>query len=177
MSQLFKNFGVLICHFDICILHFDFFGDSAISNFPKYIATLGFVGYMPVAPGTWGAVASLVLVIFLKPGDLELLLIFLPAFLLGLLTSHNAEKSLGKDSKHIIVDEFCGYLLSVLFIPKNIGYLFAVFILFRFFDILKPPPVKKIEGIVSGGIGIMLDDLMAAVYTNICIQLGRVLFI
>ncbi|MBI5049284.1 MAG: phosphatidylglycerophosphatase A [Nitrospirae bacterium] len=142
----------------------------------KLIATLGFVGYMPVAPGTFGTAVSLLLVTLLKPDNLELVLIFLPAFLLGVLTSHNAEKALGKDSGHIIIDEFCGYLLCVLFVPKNTGYLIAAFFLFRFFDVLKPPPIRRIERIVPGGAGIMLDDLLAGVYTNICIQVWRHLF-
>jgi phosphatidylglycerophosphatase A len=101
---------------------------------------------------------------------------FLPVFLLGLITSNNAEKILGKDSKHIIIDEFCGYLLSVVFVPKNTEYLLVGFILFRVFDILKPPPIRKIEKGISGGAGVMLDDILAAVYTNICLQLWRLLF-
>jgi phosphatidylglycerophosphatase A len=113
---------------------------------------------------------------FLMPPDLELLMIFMPVFLLGLITSHNAEKDLGKDSKRIVIDEFCGYMLSVFFIPPTIGYLLAAFILFRIFDILKPPPIKKVEKSIQGGAGIMLDDLLAAVYTNVCIQLWRLLF-
>ena len=98
-------------------------------------------------------------------------MIFLPVFLLGLLTSHNAERLMGRDSRHIVIDEFCGYLMSVLFIPKSIIYLLAAFVLFRFFDILKPPPIKKVEKSISGGAGIMLDDLIAAFYANVCIQL------
>jgi len=91
------------------------------------------------------------------------------------LTSHNAEKSFGRDSRHIVIDEFCGYLVCVLFIPKHITYLLAGFFLFRFFDVVKPPPIRKIEGALKGGISIMLDDLIAGVYTNTCIQLWRYL--
>lgn len=131
---------------------------------------------MPYAPGTFGTILSLLLIAFLKPHDSELLLIFSGVFLLGLFTSHNAERSLGKDSRHIVIDEFCGYLLCVLFVPKSIGYLLGSFILFRFFDILKPPPIRKLEGNVGGGLGIMMDDLIAALYTNLCIQLWRYLF-
>ncbi len=119
---------------------------------------------------------GLLLIIFLNPGDYDLLLIFIAVFLTGLFTSHNAEKHLGKDSGHIIIDEFSGYLFSVLFVPKTAGYLLAAFILFRIFDILKPPPIRKIEKLVPGGAGIMLDDLIAALYANICIQLWRYLF-
>lgn len=116
------------------------------------------------------------MVILLKPDDFALITIFLPVFLLGLITSHNTEKILGKDNKHIIIDEFCGYLLSVLFIPKGIGYLIAAFFLFRVFDVLKPPPIRRLEKMVPGGAGVMSDDILAAVYTNICLQLWRLLF-
>jgi phosphatidylglycerophosphatase A len=60
-------------------------------------------------------------------------------------------------------------------VPKTIGYLFAAFVLFRFFDILKPAPIRRIEKAVPGGAGVMLDDVMAGVYANACIQLSRYL--
>jgi phosphatidylglycerophosphatase A len=93
----------------------------------------------------------------------------------GTITSGSAEKTLGKDSSHIVIDEFCGYLLAVLFLPKVTGYLLAGLILFRVFDILKPPPIRKIEETMPGGSGIMLDDVMAAVYANICLQVWRMI--
>ncbi len=143
----------------------------------KYIATLGFIGYLPYAPGTFGSAVGFLFVILIKPDDLNLLVIFLLLLLLGIITSHNAEKFLGKDSGHIVIDELCGYLISVLFIPKTSGYLLAAFILFRAFDIFKPPPIRKVEKVVPGGAGIMMDDLVAGVYTNICLQLWKYLFV
>lgn len=141
----------------------------------KYIATLGFLGYLPYAPGTFGTAAGFLFVILLKPNYLGLLTICLLVFLLGLLTSHQAEKQLGKDSSHIVIDELCGYLISVLFIPSGIGYLIAAVMLFRIFDILKPPPIRKIEKFVPGGAGIMLDDVLAGIYANVCLQVWRYL--
>ncbi|MBI4838346.1 MAG: phosphatidylglycerophosphatase A [Nitrospirae bacterium] len=141
----------------------------------KSIATLGFIGYLPAAPGTWGSAVSLLLIILLKPSDSWLVLITTLLFILGWLASHNAEKSLGKDNTHIIIDEFCGYLVSVLFIPQNTEYLLAAFFLFRFFDILKPPPVRRFEITIPGGLGVMLDDVMAGVYANICLQIYMIL--
>ena len=94
---------------------------------------------------------------------------------MGLQASHQAEKTLGKDSGHIVIDEVCGYLISVLFLPKTTGYLIAAFVLFRIFDIFKPPPIRKIERSISGGAGIMLDDVLAGIYTNICLQAWRYL--
>lgn len=147
-----------------------------INKIQQTIATLGFIGYLPYIPGTFGSALSLLAVILLMPSDSELLMFFLPIVLLGLITSHTAEKSLGKDSKYIVIDEFSGYLLSVFFVPKTIGYLLAAFILFRIFDILKPPPIRKTEKL-SGGAGIIIDDLIAALYANVCIQLWRYLFV
>jgi phosphatidylglycerophosphatase A len=141
----------------------------------KSIATLGFIGYLPAAPGTWGSAVSLLLIIFLKPDDLWLLLLLVLLFVLGVLCSDNAEKSLGKDNTHIIIDEFCGYLVSVLFIPQNTEYLLAAFFLFRFFDILKPPPIRRFEIAIPGGLGIMVDDVLAGVYANICLQIYIIL--
>lgn len=141
----------------------------------KYIATLGFIGYLPYAPGTFGTAAGLLFVITLKTYDIKLLISSAVIFLIGLIASHSAEKQLGKDSSHIVIDELCGYLVSVLFIPSGIGYLIAAFILFRIFDILKPPPIRKIEKFVPGGAGIMLDDVLAGIYANVCLQLWRYL--
>ncbi len=136
----------------------------------KYIATLGFIGYMPYAPGTFGSAAGFLLVLLIRPDDLNLLIILMPLFILGIVTAHNTEKLLGKDSGHIVIDELCGYLISVLFIPKTFGYLLAAFILFRVFDIFKPPPIRKIEKVIPGGAGIMMDDVLAGIYANVCLQ-------
>lgn len=136
----------------------------------KYIATLGFIGYLPYAPGTFGSAAGLLAALLVRPDDLHLLIIVLPLFLLGIMAAHNAEKLLGKDSGHIVIDELCGYLIAILFIPKTLGYLMAAFVLFRAFDIVKPPPIRKIEKIVPGGAGIMLDDVLAGIYANLCLQ-------
>jgi len=111
-----------------------------------------------------------------RPGDLWLSVIFSAVFILGVYVSHQAEKEFGKDSGHIVIDEFCGYLVSVLFVPRTPGYLLAAFVLFRFFDILKPPPIRGIERSVPGGAGIMSDDVVAGIYANICLQVWRYFF-
>lgn len=141
-----------------------------LDKISHFIATLGFAGYFPYAPGTLGSAMSLLLVLLLSPDDFLLITITLPLIVIGTIASHRTEKVIGKDSGHIIIDEFCGYLISVLFVPKGIGFLIAAFFLFRLFDIAKPPPVRNAERSVAGGTGIMLDDLLAGVYTNICLQ-------
>jgi phosphatidylglycerophosphatase A len=138
----------------------------------KFIATLGFIGYIPFAPGTFGSIFSFIIFILLKPSNPALIIILLFAVPLGIISSLFAEKLLRqKDSSHIVIDEFCGYLFSVLFIPFSITNAVAAFFLFRVFDILKPFPIRKIETTFRGGYGIMADDIMAAVYTNVILQI------
>jgi phosphatidylglycerophosphatase A len=138
----------------------------------KYIATLGFVGYIPFAPGTFGTAFALVVFILLKPALPAHIIILLFAVPLGVMSSHFAEKLLQeKDSTRIVIDEFCGYLFSVLFIPFSITNALLAFFLFRVFDILKPFPIRKIETTFRAGYGIMADDIMAAVYANAILQI------
>jgi len=142
----------------------------------KYIATLGFIGYLPVAPGTFGSLVAFALFTILKPTIFIHIIILFLVIPLGLISSHRAEILLNnKDSKHIVIDEFCGYLLSVLFIPFSIGYALTAFFLFRIFDILKPFPIRRIETALSGGKGIMTDDIVAAIYTNLCLQMWKLI--
>jgi phosphatidylglycerophosphatase A len=135
----------------------------------KYIATIGFIGYLPFAPGTFGSLVAFAFFILLKPNPYIHVLILLLLIPIGIVSSHHAERLFkSKDSRHIVIDEFCGYLFSVIFVPFN--YAFAAFFLFRFFDILKPFPINKIDSVLSGGKGIMADDIAAALYTNLILQ-------
>jgi phosphatidylglycerophosphatase A len=137
----------------------------------RYIATLGFIGYLPFAPGTFGSLVAFAFYIFLKPNTFFHVLILCLLIPIGVVSSHYAEKFFDvKDSRHIIIDEFCGYLLSVVLLPFSYTEALIAFFLFRFFDILKPFPIKKIESILRGGKGIMADDIMAAIYTNLILQ-------
>jgi phosphatidylglycerophosphatase A len=141
----------------------------------KYIATLGFVGYLPVAPGTFGSLVAFGLFILLRPSTFIHIFILFLIIPLGVISSQHAERLLNdRDSRHIVIDEFCGYLFSVLFIPFSTGSALIAFFLFRFFDILKPFPVKKIGFVLSGGKGIMADDIVAALYANLILQILRI---
>lgn len=142
----------------------------------EYIATLGFIGYLPFAPGTFGSLAAFTVFVLLKPTVFIHIIILLFIIPIGIVSSHHAEKLLNdKDSRHIVIDEFCGYLISVLFIPYSTGFAITAFFLFRFFDILKPFPIRKIESVLSGGKGIMADDIAAALYTNIILQIWKLI--
>ncbi len=142
----------------------------------KLIATVFFVGYLPVAPGTFGSLAGLIFVWMFKPDTSSQIMIIVIGFILGTLASHVAEKAYGeKDCRYIVADEFVGYLLSVVFLPLTAGYMISAFFLFRFFDILKPPPIRNIERALDGGLGIMLDDVAAGIFTNVVLQLWRMI--
>lgn len=141
----------------------------------KYIATMGIIGYFPVAPGTFSSLIALALFLLLKPTPLIHIIVLLVIIPLSIMSAHHAEKLFEvRDSKHIVIDEFCGYFISVFLIPFS--YSISAFLLFRIFDILKPFPIKKIEYLLDGGFGIVADDIVAALYTNIILQIWKLFY-
>jgi len=111
------------------------------------------------------------LVFFVRLPAAAHVLIIVSCAVVGIIASGVAEEVIGKkDSGHIIIDEFVGMLISVLFIPLTAGYILAGFLLFRLFDIFKPFPIRQIESSLKGGIGIMADDIAAGIAANIFIQ-------
>ncbi len=143
----------------------------------KHIATLWFIGYLPVAPGTFGSLFAFALFVLLKPSLSVHLILLVLITVVGVISSHIAEILLNEeDSGHIIIDEVCGYFVSVLFLPLSLGYAVAAFFLFRFFDILKPFPIRQIESAMKGGVGIMTDDILAGIYTNLILQVWNISF-
>lgn len=138
----------------------------------KNLSTLGFIGYLPIAPGTFGSLSAVLFFALLKPPLSVHIFMTVLVAVVGTIASHRAEKILNeKDSRHIVIDEFAGYALSLLFLPPTLPYFIAAFLLFRFFDILKPPPIRWMEHTFTGGLGIMADDLAAGIYTNLLLQI------
>jgi len=146
-----------------------------LRRFYLTIATVGYIGYIPYAPGTFGSLAGFLSVLLFKPSDVVLLFVIIIFLFIGAVSAENAERALGRDSPCIVVDEFCGYLLSIIFLPRVLFYLVMGFILFRFFDILKPLPIKRVEENLRGGFAVMMDDVVAGVYANIFLQLWMLL--
>jgi phosphatidylglycerophosphatase A len=95
------------------------------------------------------------------------------------ITEKEMKKKLGSDKGNdpgiIVIDEIIGMLIALLFIPKTTFFLITAFILFRIFDIAKPYPARTMEKL-HGGWGIVLDDVVAGIYANIVIQIGRLIF-
>jgi phosphatidylglycerophosphatase A len=104
-------------------------------------------------------------------------LVIASAIVVGIISSDTAEVLIGeRDSSKIVLDEFTGYLVSVFYVPHTYVFLLAGFLLFRIFDILKPFPINRIDESLSGGLGIMADDLLAGVYVGILLRLWILIF-
>ena len=96
----------------------------------------------------------------------------------GVYAADYMEKNSGtKDPGVVVIDEISGFLLTMAGSPVNLYYLASGFVLFRFFDILKPPPVRQAERIFPGGAGIMIDDLLAGCYAWLCLRGMEVLLL
>jgi phosphatidylglycerophosphatase A len=133
-------------------------------------------GYVPMAPGTAGTVVAIPIFLLLSsiPSPLYELTI-LTSFFFASWISGEAERSWErKDHPRIVIDEIVGYLITMLWLPKTILFIILGFILFRFFDIVKPPPIRLLEK-VKGGYGVVLDDVVAGVYANIVLQITRLI--
>jgi len=143
-------------------------------NFYTFTATLLGAGFFPGAPGTAGTVVAAVLYFLIPEVYFNKFLPGIPILILfTLITVHitgKAEKGMKKDDSRIVLDEFSGFFFAVLFLPKKLVILIIAFILFRIFDIFKPEPVRSLQRLGSGW-GIVADDVMAAIYANICLQI------
>jgi phosphatidylglycerophosphatase A len=141
--------------------------------FILFIATGFGVGYSPIAPGTLGTLVAILVYYFLSNIPFPLYEITLVGFLFfSVWVSGNAEIFFGKkDDQRIVIDEIIGFLISMLWVPKTIRFVIIGFFLFRFFDILKPFPIRRLEKGFQGGFGVVLDDVVAGVYANIVLRL------
>jgi phosphatidylglycerophosphatase A len=144
------------------------------------LATVGGVGYAPIAPGTVGSLVALPLL----PALAGLRARSLPAYgaaLLGLVAAAvwaagRAEVELGgHDDSHIVIDEVAGLVVAGLFLPGTWGAAVIAFLCFRVFDVVKPFPARTIDRRVRGGVGVVGDDLVAGVYAGLLTRLLLVL--
>ncbi len=128
-------------------------------------------GYLPAAPGTWGTLAAAAVYWFLVPNNpLFVAALAVIVSLLSVIVSGAAERIYGKtDDKRIVIDEWAGYFVSVLFLPHTLWYCLGAFILFRAFDIWKPAGIASLQKL-PGGWGVTIDDLAAGAAANIVLQ-------
>lgn len=138
-----------------------------------FIATVGYCGYFPVAPGTIGSAAGLVFYLLVWWSQSPLLEIALIAvlFAAGVWAGTTSERYFGGiDPGPIVLDEVVGMLITLAFIPVGLTGALIGFLLFRIFDVIKPFPAGRLEAL-HGGLGVMADDAMAAIYANIALRL------
>lgn len=140
---------------------------------PVHCLSLGFgTGLAPKAPGTVGTLVGFPLFLsIIHLAVSQQLLIITLLFALGVYCCHQTGLALGvSDHGAIVWDEIVAMMLVLVFTPQQWVYWLAAFLLFRLFDIWKPFPIRQCDVMVKGGPGVMLDDLLAAVYAIVCIQ-------
>jgi phosphatidylglycerophosphatase A len=152
------------------------------------ISTCG-VGYLPLAPGTWGSFLAVLIYLVLRTSVSRPHGLYSPQFVatqvvliasataVGIWAASRTERILKiKDPGRVVIDEVAGQLIALLPVPLTADnrwpvWLMVAFLLFRFFDIVKPYPARKLESL-PGGLGIMADDLVAGVYAGLLLALG-----
>lgn len=137
-----------------------------------FFATFAYVGYAPVAPGTFGSAAGLVVYYFVhlagsRPLELG---VIAGIFVLGIWSGTEAEHHFGgTDPGPVVIDEVMGMLITLAFLPVTLTGAIVGFFLFRVLDVIKPWPSSRMESL-PGGLGVMADDGMAAIYGNVIMQ-------
>ena len=137
------------------------------------VATFGFVGFFPIAPGTAGSLAALALYLPLRPYAAHPLFLAVIAVVLGagIWAASAVERQMERtDPGPVVIDEVLGMLITLAWLPLSWTGVAAGFFLFRLFDIVKPFPSRRLERL-HGGTGIMLDDAMAGVYAHVALRL------
>jgi len=148
------------------------------AQFAVFLATFGYLGKSPIAPGTFGAAAGLLLCYPLSaiPVALAAFIVLVGAGL-AVWICGAAETALGrKDPGSVVLDETIGMTVTLLGVPFTASTAVAGFLLFRVFDIWKPFPVRYLERRFSGGLGVVLDDVAAGVLGNLALRVGLWIF-
>jgi len=148
-----------------------------MNRFSEYLSTLFGIGSFPKAPGTAGILFAAI-VYFALPdqwfigwqNSILALFLILVGSIISVFFISKAEVGLGHDNGKIVIDEFWGYFIAILFLPKTLIVIVAAFVLFRIFDIFKPEPVNALQKMPKGW-GVMADDIMAGIYANIVLQI------
>ena len=138
-----------------------------------FIATFGYVGYAPVAPGTFGSAAGLALFVLLRAIGLPWLepVVIVALFAAGAWAGNVAERYFGGiDPGPVVIDEGMGMLITLMFVPVSWAGALLGFLVFRILDVVKPWPARQMENL-HGGVGVMADDAMAAIYANLSLRL------
>lgn len=137
------------------------------------LVSVFFIGYFPIAPGTAASTFAAIIYCFFIPqntNDFLLMAIIIVVSLIFIPIIKSAEKDLGKDSPKIVIDEIIGYFVAILFLPYSLMIAIYAFVLFRVFDVAKPPPINRLQDLPHG-LGVISDDVLAGIYANIILQI------
>jgi phosphatidylglycerophosphatase A len=169
---------------DLDILQYMLLKKAAI-----FLATGAYSGLSPVAPGTAGSLVALFLLLLVPSFQgFAFFTALIVLFVLGVWAASEAERFYKQDdAQQIVIDEIAGMMVSVLWLPTGWKTCLLAFVLFRIFDIAKPFPAKQAEKVsslpgkfgidsplvfrYSGGLGVMLDDVVAGIYANVCLRI------
>ncbi len=135
------------------------------------IATCGYIGYVPVAPGTFGSAAGLAVFYAVRATGSSAVeaAVMVLVFLVGIWSATEAEHQLGLDPGPVVIDEVLGMLMTLAFLPVTPLGAVVAFVLFRALDVFKPWPARGFESL-PGGLGVMADDGMAGIYGNLLMR-------
>jgi phosphatidylglycerophosphatase A len=137
----------------------------------RLVATLGPVGYAPIAPATAGSAVVTFVAWFLPAWPLWAgLVLLIPATVIAVWSAGEAEKTLGHDAKPIVIDELVGQWITLLFAPRTMPAYFAAFVLFRVFDVWKPFGARQAQNL-PGGWGVVADDVIAGIVAGAALHL------
>lgn len=140
-----------------------------------WAATLGPVGWWPAGPGTLASALTAVAWWWASPSRVVTLVAAAAIALGGTVVAGVADRALGPDDGRIVIDEVAGMALALAAVPRTLPGVVVAFVLFRLFDIAKPPPVSWCER-VSGGVGVMLDDIVAGALAFLAAAVGFALW-
>jgi len=149
---------------------------AALVHSADWLATCFRIGYLPLAPGTWGSASAVIAWRLLPEMDLfRLSLIVIVIFLVGVnASSIVSNKERDSDPSKVVIDEWVGMWIALLMIPNEWVWLGIAFLLFRVFDIIKVYPANRFERL-PGGWGIMMDDVVAGLYAGVVTQAAALL--
>ena len=141
-------------------------------RFGVFVATCGYLGYVPFAPGTFGSALGLAVFFAVRStGSMSVeVAVILALFAIGIWSGTQAEHHFGGiDPAPVVMDEVVGMLITLAFLPVNVSGAIVGFLVFRVLDVIKPWPSGGMEKL-PGGLGVMADDGMAAIYGNLVMR-------
>ncbi len=135
------------------------------------VATAGYVGFVPFAPGTFGSAVGLVVYAAVSITSSWVVegLVLAVILVVGIWSADQVERQMGKDPSAVVIDEVAGMLVTLSFLDISVTGALVGFFIFRLLDVIKPPPARRLEDL-HGGPGIMFDDVMAGIYSNVALR-------